>query len=163
MADFTSLTVEAPRALFGGRQPGLGSAPKSPTWLHGSCPRQCAFNGRPSPVRAFLVAQLVQNASAMRETWLPSLGWEDSPGERHGNQLQYSCLENPMDKEEPGRLQSVGLQRVRRLKQPARTYTPPSLPHFHSRIYRFAVVSVLPLFVAMSLSEIRIIFSHWCY
>ena len=42
-----------------------------------------------------------------------------------------------MDKEEPGRLQSVGLQRVRRLKQPARTYTPPSLPHFRSRIYRF--------------------------
>ena len=23
------------------------------------------------------------------------LGWEDSPGRRHGNPLQYSCLENP--------------------------------------------------------------------
>ena len=33
-------------------------------------------------------------------------------GEGDGNPLQYSCLENPMA-EEPGRLQSVGLQRVR--------------------------------------------------
>ena len=33
----------------------------------------------------------------MRETWVRSLGWEDSPGEENGNPLQYSCLENPMD------------------------------------------------------------------
>ena len=34
-----------------------------------------------------------------------------SPGEGHGNPLQYSCLENPMDGIS-GRLQSVGSQRV---------------------------------------------------
>ena len=34
-----------------------------------------------------------------------------SPGERNGNLLQYSCLENPW-MEEPGRLQSTGSQRV---------------------------------------------------
>ena len=34
-----------------------------------------------------------------------------SPGEGNGNPLQYSCWENPM-KEEPGRLQSMGSQRV---------------------------------------------------
>ena len=28
-----------------------------------------------------------------------SLGWEDSPGEGHGNPLQYPCLENPRDRE----------------------------------------------------------------
>ena len=33
----------------------------------------------------------------MQETRVQSLGWEDSPGERKGNPLQYSCLENPMD------------------------------------------------------------------
>jgi len=33
----------------------------------------------------------------MRETWVRSLGWEDSLGEGNGNPLQYSCLENPMD------------------------------------------------------------------
>ena len=34
-----------------------------------------------------------------------------SPGGGHGNPLQCSCLENPMDRE-PGRLQSMGSQRV---------------------------------------------------
>ena len=29
---------------------------------------------------------------------LHSLSWEDSPGEGNGNPLQYSCLENPMDR-----------------------------------------------------------------
>ena len=33
------------------------------------------------------------------------------PGEGSGNPLQYPCLENPWT-EEPGRLQSMGLQRV---------------------------------------------------
>ena len=32
------------------------------------------------------------------ETWVRSLGWEDSPRGRHGNPLQYSCLENTMDR-----------------------------------------------------------------
>ena len=34
-----------------------------------------------------------------------------SPGVGNGNLLQYSCLEIPWT-EEPGRLQSMGLQRV---------------------------------------------------
>ena len=34
-----------------------------------------------------------------------------SPGGGNGNTVQYSCLENPT-MEEPGRLQSMGLQRV---------------------------------------------------
>ena len=46
---------------------------------------------------ASLVAQMVKRLSAMRETWVRSLGQEDSPGEGNGNPLQYSCLENPMD------------------------------------------------------------------
>ena len=32
-----------------------------------------------------------------------------SPGEGNGNTLQYSCLEDPMDR---GKLQSIGSQRV---------------------------------------------------
>ena len=35
-----------------------------------------------------------------------------SSGGGNGNPLQYSCLENPRT-EEPGRLQSMGSQRVR--------------------------------------------------
>ena len=47
---------------------------------------------------AFLVVQTVKNPLSMRETWVQSLGWEDPPGGGHGNPLQYSCLENPMDR-----------------------------------------------------------------
>ena len=41
---------------------------------------------------------------------IPGLG--RSPGGGHGNSLQYSCLENPHG-QRTGRLQSMGLQRVR--------------------------------------------------
>ena len=41
---------------------------------------------------------------------IPGLG--RSPGGGHGNPLQYSCLENPMDRE-VWSIQSIGLQRVR--------------------------------------------------
>ena len=44
-----------------------------------------------------LVAQRLKHLPAMRETWVRSLGQEDSPGEGNGNPPQYSCLENPMD------------------------------------------------------------------
>ena len=47
---------------------------------------------------ASVVAQTVKNLPAMQETWVQSLGWEDSPGEGNGNPLQRSCLENPMDR-----------------------------------------------------------------
>ena len=53
------------------------------------CPLQCSW--------ASLVAQLVKNPPAMRETWVRSLCWEDSPGEGKGYPLQYSGLENSMD------------------------------------------------------------------
>ena len=36
-----------------------------------------------------------------------------SSGEGNGNLLQYSCLENPMDRKEPGGLLSMGSQRVK--------------------------------------------------
>ena len=55
---------------------------------------------------ASLVAQRLKHLPAMWETRVRSLGQEDSPGESNGNQLQYSCLENP-------RVQSAGLQRVK--------------------------------------------------
>ena len=41
---------------------------------------------------ATLVAQMVKNLPAVQETWVLS------PGEGNGNSLQYSCLENSMDR-----------------------------------------------------------------
>ena len=45
-----------------------------------------------------LVAQLVKKVPAMQGTWVRFLGWADFPGERNGNTLLYSCLENPMNR-----------------------------------------------------------------
>ena len=52
----------------------------------------CAF------CKASQVAQWVKNPPAMQEMLLDP--WvRKIPGEGHGNSLQYSCLENPMDRE----------------------------------------------------------------
>ena len=58
------------------------------------------------------MVQTVKNLPAMRETWVQSLGWKDPLKGEPGNPLQYSCLENSMDRG-PGELQSMGSQRVR--------------------------------------------------
>ena len=61
---------------------------------------------------ASLVAQLVKNPSAMWETWVRSLGWEDPLEE--GMAIHSSILAWRIPgTEEPGGLQSLGLQRVR--------------------------------------------------
>ena len=52
---------------------------------------------------------MVKNLPVMQETRVQSLGWEEALEEGKGNPLQYSCLENPI--EEPGGLQSMGLQK----------------------------------------------------
>ena len=44
------------------------------------------------------MAQMVKKLPAMQETPGSILGSERSPGEEHGNLLQYSCLENFMDR-----------------------------------------------------------------
>ena len=41
---------------------------------------------------------MVKNLPAMQETWIPSLGWEDHMEKATGNPLQYSCLENSMNR-----------------------------------------------------------------
>ena len=43
----------------------------------------------------------MKNRPAVQETPLRSLGWED-PLEKERQPTQYSCLENPMDKEPGG-------------------------------------------------------------
>ena len=45
----------------------------------------------------FLVAQMVESACSVGNPGLIP-GFERSPGEENGNPLQYSGLENPMDR-----------------------------------------------------------------
>ena len=66
---------------------------------------------------ALVVKNSPANAGDMRDKGLiPGSG--RSPGGGHGNPLQHSCLENPIDRgdspwtKEPGRLQTMGSQRV---------------------------------------------------
>ena len=47
---------------------------------------------------ASLVAQTVKHLPVMGETWVQSLGQEDPLEILVGNPLQYSCLENYMDR-----------------------------------------------------------------
>ena len=63
-------------------------------------------------VRASLVAQTVKNPPAMRETWVQSLGWEDSLEKGTATHSSILAWRIPLT-EDPGRLQSMGSQRVR--------------------------------------------------
>ena len=55
-----------------------------------------------------MVKKMPANAEDVRDAGsIPGSG--RSPGGGHGNPLQYSCLENPIDR---GGLQSMELQRV---------------------------------------------------
>ena len=60
---------------------------------------------------ASLVAQTVKNPPAMLETWVRSLGWEDSLEKEMATHSSILAWRIPWT-EEPGRLQSMGSQRV---------------------------------------------------
>ena len=47
---------------------------------------------------ASLVVQMVKNPPAMQETWVQSLGGEDSPGGGHGNHSSILAWRIPMDR-----------------------------------------------------------------
>ena len=61
--------------------------------------------------RASLVAQMVKSLLAMWETWVPSLGWDDPLEKEMATHSSILACKIPWMKE-PGRLQSMGLQRV---------------------------------------------------
>ena len=60
----------------------------------------------PSPV-----AQMVKNLPAMQESWVRFLGWEDPLEKEMANCSSILAWRVPQ-REEPGRLQCMGLQRV---------------------------------------------------
>ena len=54
---------------------------------------------------------MVKNPPAMQEIWVQSLGWEDPLEEEMATHSSILVWKTPWTKE-PGRLQSMGLQRV---------------------------------------------------
>ena len=61
---------------------------------------------------ASLVAQMVKRLPAMVETWVQSLGWQDSLEKEMATHSSTLAWKIPW-MEEPDRLQSMGPQRVR--------------------------------------------------
>ena len=62
-------------------------------------------------LEASLVAQIVKNLPAMRETWVQSLGWEDPLEKEMAIHSRTIAWKIPWT-EKPGRLQPMGLKRV---------------------------------------------------
>ena len=58
-----------------------------------------------------VMAQMVKNLPAMQETWVQSLGWEDPLEEKMATRSRILAWKIPWT-EEPGKLQSMGSQRV---------------------------------------------------
>ena len=61
---------------------------------------------------AFLVVQMAKNLSAIRETWVQSLGWKDPLEKGMATHSSILAWRIPWT-EDPGGLQSMGLQKVR--------------------------------------------------
>ena len=65
-----------------------------------------------SSIWASLVAQRLKHLPTMRETWVRFLGWEDPLEKEMATHASILAWRIPWT-EEPGGLQSMGLQRVR--------------------------------------------------
>ena len=63
-------------------------------------------------IRASMVAQMVKNLPTVQETWVQSLGWEESLEEVMATHSSILAWRIPWT-EEPRGLQSMGSQRVR--------------------------------------------------
>jgi len=62
---------------------------------------------------SYTVGQMVKSLPAMQEIWVSSLGWDDPLEKEIATHSSILAWRIPWT-EEPGGLQSMGLQRVRR-------------------------------------------------
>ena len=89
-----------------------------PLWTFLKDPYNCGMNSYRPRISyylcklASLVAQMVKNLPAVQETWVQSLGWKDPLEEGMATYSSILAWITPWT-EEPGRLQSMGSQRVR--------------------------------------------------
>ena len=71
------------------------------------------MDGRIGPhLGVSLVAQMLKRLPTMRDTWVQSLGWEDPLEKDIATHSSILAWKIPWT-EDPGRLQSMGSQRVR--------------------------------------------------
>ena len=81
-------------------------------------------------------------------------GSEHSPGGGHGNPLQYLCLENPW-REGPGRLQTIGSQRVGRDWETELSCIHPTRTSHESESESIKCLSCVQLFATPWMQKVR--------
>ena len=89
-----------------------------------------------------LMAQVVKNLPAMQEIGLQSLGQEDRPKQEMATHCGILLWEIPWT-EEPGGLQSMGLQswtRLKRLNKHKHTCTPLGRKHTHTHTHTHTLI-----------------------
>ena len=91
--------------------PGLQPSQLSNPYFYTFCSLPYYLFSLMSSAWASLVTQMVKNLPAMQETWVRSLGWDDSLEEGMATHSSILAWEIPQT-EEPGRLPSMGSQRV---------------------------------------------------
>ena len=108
----------------------------------------------------YLTIKIMKRLPAVRETRVQSLGWEDPPLEKematHSSTLAWKI---PRTKE-PGRLQSMGLQRVG--YDWATSHTLSNIHSEHSYIYFIYLYVSIPVQVFLANPQIRIIGQMAC-
>ena len=87
-------------------------------------PSQLQFHhfGPSSYVKASLVTQMIKNLPAIQETQFRSMGWEDAQEKGMATHSIIPAWRIPWT-EEPGRLQTMGSQRVRHDLATTHTHT----------------------------------------
>ena len=116
-ADWALLLWDLLRTLVGFPGSSAGKEPACNTGDPGSIPGSGSSPGEGTgyPLQYFgasLMAEMVKNLPAMRETWVRSLGWENPLEEGRATHSSILACRIPHG-EEPGRLQSTGSQSVR--------------------------------------------------
>ena len=103
-------------------------------------------------IGASQVAQRLKHLPAMRETWVWSLGWEDSLEKEMATHSSILAWKIPRT-QEPGRLQSMGLQRVGHILV--------SKQHCILQLQNFCVVVVNDFFLSVKLLNLSVCYFFW--
>ena len=101
---------------------------------------------------------MVKNLPTMQKTWVQSLGWEDPLEKRMATHSSILAWRTPWT-EEPGQLQSMGLQRIGH-DLGTNTYTH-TRTHTHTHTHTFLSSTVVFLYACQSRNGLEFLFTLW--
>ena len=101
---------------------------------------------------------MVKNLPTMQKTWVQSLGWEDPLEKRMATHSSILAWRTPWT-EEPGQLQSMGLQRIGH-DLGTNTYTH-TRTHTHTHTHTHSFPQLLCFYMLVSLGMVLNFSSHF--